>query len=132
MLFWTETGNNTHEAVVILLNSHPRNDPSQTKKTCYALLKRCYELISDVLLWTVIHGNNHFVQPKTTYLPKLCMDTRCSLQELSGAKNDKGWGEERIQKFRAINTTWWYIYIVTPTCAQPAFKVLFVPAKSTS
>ena len=50
------------------------------------------ELISDNLLWTPTHGNTSVGQPAKTYIYQLCKDTRCCLEHLPGAKDDRdGW-----------------------------------------
>ena len=40
------------------------------------------ELISGVLLWTTSHGCGSDAWPRRTYLQKLCVNTRCSLEDL--------------------------------------------------
>ena len=52
------------------------------------------ELISDVLLWTPSHGRAKVEGPVRTYIQKLCVNTGCRLEELSGAMDDRdGWPE---------------------------------------
>ena len=52
------------------------------------------ELISDVLLWTPLHGRAKAGRPARTYIQQLCVNTRCSLEDLSGAMDDReGWWE---------------------------------------
>ena len=52
------------------------------------------KLISDVLLWTSIHGRTRAGRPERTYPHQLCADTVCSLEDLPGAMDDRD-GEER-------------------------------------
>ena len=47
------------------------------------------ELISDVLFWTSSHGRTSIGLPVRSYLQQLCTDTRCSLEDLPGAMNDR-------------------------------------------
>ena len=47
------------------------------------------ELISDVLLWTPTYGRAKAGQPARTYIQQLCEDTRCSLEDLLEAMNDR-------------------------------------------
>ena len=53
------------------------------------------KLISDILLWTPSHGRARVGQPRRTYLQQLCMDTRCSLEDLPEVMNDKDERQER-------------------------------------
>ena len=47
------------------------------------------KLISDVLLWTPLHGHASVDQLTRTYIQQLCTDTGCSLEDLSGAIYDR-------------------------------------------
>ena len=58
------------------------------------------ELISDVLLWTPIHGYVKVGQPARTYLHQLCADRGCSLEDLLEAMDDRdGWGERESENW---------------------------------
>ena len=66
------------------------------------------EHISDVLLWTPSHGRTKAGRPARTYIQQLSVDTRCSLEDLSEAMdNREGW-RERVRDIRADGVTWWY------------------------
>ena len=55
------------------------------------------EHISDVLLWTPAYGRNSDGRPVRIYLHQLRADTRCNLEDLPGAMNDKdGWWERMM------------------------------------
>ena len=47
------------------------------------------ELISDVLLWTLIYGRTKAGRPARTYIQQLCGDTGCSPEDLPEAMNDR-------------------------------------------
>ena len=46
------------------------------------------ELIRDVLLWTLSHGQAKIGQPAGTYLQQLCVDTGCSKEDLLGDRDE--------------------------------------------
>ena len=66
------------------------------------------KLISDVLLWTPLHGQAKAGQPAQTYKQQLCEDTRCSPEDLPEAMNDWEEWRERVRDTRAGGTTWWW------------------------
>ena len=49
-------------------------------------------LISDVLLWTPLHGRAKAGRPARTYIQQLCADTGCSPEDLPKAMDDRGCG----------------------------------------
>ena len=58
--------------------------------------------------WTITHRRTSVGWPARTNLHQVCAETWCSLQDLSGAKDDR--------ENRAISMNWWdyiYIYIYT-------------------
>ena len=63
------------------------------------------ELISDMLLWTPSHRRAKVGQPARTYLQQLCADTRCSLEDLPGAMDNRDGWRERVWEIRAISGT---------------------------
>ena len=66
------------------------------------------ELISDVLLWTPLHGQAKTGQPAQTYKQQLCVDTGCSSEDLLEAMDDKeGWWE-RVRDSHDDGATWWW------------------------
>ena len=61
------------------------------------------ELISDIVMWTPLHGRVKAGQPARTYTQQFCADTGCSLKDLPGAMDDReGWWE----RFREIHLVW--------------------------
>ena len=47
------------------------------------------KLISDILLWTPLHGRAKAVKQARTYKQQLCADKGCSLEDLSEAMYDR-------------------------------------------
>ena len=74
------------------LRSHLTNHPSKTTKICCALLD---ELISDVLLWSSIHGHPNVGRLARIYIHQLSSDTGCSLEDLSGVMDERERERER-------------------------------------
>ena len=69
------------------------------------------ELISDVLLWTPLHGRAEAGRPARTYIQQVCEDTGCSPGDLPEAMNDKEEWRERVRDIRADGTTRWWSFI---------------------
>ena len=63
--------------------------------------------ISDVFLWTPSHGRAMAGQTARTYILQLCVDTRCSPEELSKAMNNREGWRERVRDIHADGVTWW-------------------------
>ena len=61
-----------------------------------------YELISDVLLWTLTYGRTQAGQPARTYIQQLCEDTGCRLEDLPEAMNDREKWQARVRDIRAM------------------------------
>ena len=68
------------------------------------------ELISNILLWTLSHGQAKARQPARTYMQQLCADTGYSLEDLPGAIDDRDEWWEKVREICAGGTTrwWWY------------------------
>ena len=67
------------------------------------------ELINDILLWTPSYGGAKAGRSVRTYIPQLCADTGCSLEDhLPGAMDDRDGWRERVREIRAGSTTWWW------------------------
>ena len=58
-------------------------------------------LISDVLLWTPIHGRAKAGRPARTYIQQLCEDTGCCPEDQPEVMNDKEKWRERVRDIRA-------------------------------
>ena len=56
------------------------------------------ELISDILLWTLLHRRAKARQPARNYIQQFCADTGCSLQDLPEVMDDKEEWQERIRE----------------------------------
>ena len=70
------------------------------------------ELLSDVLLWTPTYGCAKAGRPARTYIQQLCEDTRCNLEDLPEAMNDREKWRERVRDIRAGGTTWWWWWYI--------------------
>ena len=64
------------------------------------------EIVSDVLLWTPKHGHSSKGRPHKTFIKQLCEDTKCNIEDLPRAMEDrKGWRKPFLE-IRAISTPW--------------------------
>ena len=63
------------------------------------------EIVSDVLLWTPIHGQAKVGRPSRTYIQKLCEDMECSPEDLPKAMNDREVWRETLRNIRADRVT---------------------------
>ena len=82
-------------ATVQPLASHLTNNSSKTSKTYWVLLeKQGQKLMNNVLWWTPAHTS--VSQPAKTYLPQLCADKRCSLENLPEVMEDRNEWCERV------------------------------------
>ena len=71
------------------------------------------ELISDILPLTPSQGQAKVGWPARTYVQQLCADTGCSLEDLTGAIDDRDGWQERVREIRASSTWWWWILLST-------------------
>ena len=71
------------------------------------------ELISNVLLWTPVHGQIRVGQPNRTYLQQLCTDTGCGMEDLPRTIDDSDEWQEQVREIRVSGTWWWYIFVYT-------------------
>ena len=72
------------------------------------------KLISDILQWTPpSHGRIKAGRPSRTYIQQLCADTRCSLEDIPEAMDDREGWRERVRDIRADGMTcwWWWWYL---------------------
>ena len=71
-------------------------------------------LRNDVLLWNLTHRQDNVAQPTGTYLQRLCVDTKFSLEDLTQWKIGT-WGE-RIKEICAVSEIrWWWWCILLKT-----------------
>ena len=66
------------------------------------------ELISTICLWTPSHGWAKVGQPAGTYIQQLRAATWCSLEDLTGAMDDRDGWWERVREIHAGSMTWWW------------------------
>ena len=76
------------------------------------------ELISDIPQWTSSHEPGKARWPARTSIQQYCADTGCSLEDLSGAMDDRDSWWVRVREIHASSTTWWwwwciFIFLVT-------------------
>ena len=81
------------------LTSHLKNYPSTRHGW-----RNKDELMSDIFLWTPIHGSACVELQAKTYLHQLCADTQCSLEDLLGAMDyyRDGWRKRERVRVREI------------------------------
>ena len=82
---------------------HPSQKTIKIGRTRYAghCWRRRDKLISDVLLWTPLHGRAKAGRPARSYIQQLCADTGCSSEELPEAMNDKEEWWKKVRDIRA-------------------------------
>ena len=66
------------------------------------------ELIRDVLLWTPSHGQAKAGWPARTYIQQLCVNTRCSPDDLPEAMDNRDGWRERVKYILTDGATWWW------------------------
>ena len=88
----------------------PISKTIQVQRTKHAghCLRSEDELISDVLRWSPSHRRASAERLGRTYLHQLCADTRCSLEDLPKAMDNR---DEWREKVREIYASSIYIYI---------------------
>ena len=91
------------------LYSHlpPITKTNQIRRTRYAghCSRSRDELISDILLWTPLHGLAKAGGPAKTYIQLLCEDEGCSPEDLPEVMNDRERWRERVRDIGASGTT---------------------------
>ena len=68
------------------------------------------KLISDVLLCTPSHGWAKAGWPAWTYIQQLCVDMRCSPEDLPKTMDDREGWRERVRDICADGATWWWLH----------------------
>ena len=66
------------------------------------------EFISDILQWIYSRGRAKVGRPVRTYIPQLCANTGCSLEDLPGAMDDREGWRERVREICGCSVTWWW------------------------
>ena len=111
-----------------ILNKSWRQHPTRQQLYCHLLLimktikarqtrhaGHCWrskkELISDILLWAPSHRRAKVGRPARTYTQKICTDTRCSLEDLLRAMDDRDVWHKWVREVHASSMTWWWLYI---------------------
>ena len=85
------------------------------------------DLISDILLWTPLHGQAKAGRPARTYIQELCADTGCNLEDLPEAMDDrKGW-RQRIREICTGGATWWWWWWMINIRGVLVFILLHIP-----
>ena len=98
------------------LHSHlpPITKTIQVRQTRHA--GHCWRsrdnLINDVLLWTLSHGQAKTGRPARTSIQQLSADMGCSSQDLPDAMDDREGWQERVRNIHADGVTrWWWMLI---------------------
>ena len=91
----------------------PTTKTIQVRRTRH--VRHCWrskdELISDVLLWTPLHGRARLGLPARTYLQQFCTDTGGRREYLPKTMNDRDGWREKFREIRTYGTSWWwYLY----------------------
>ena len=103
---WRQTLHKT--ADIWQRTTHHYNHPIRRTRHVRQCWRNKNELMSDVLLLTLSHRRARVGWPARTYLQKLCTDTRCSIEELPGAMDDREEWRERIREICACGlNSWW-------------------------
>ena len=87
------------------LTSHLKNNPSKMNKTCRHCWRTKDELIRD---------GTSVGWPTRTFPHHLCTDAGCSLEDLSGAMDDRDRWRERFRGICASSVTWWEYLVGHP------------------
>ena len=88
MLFWTNPGSKTPTKQQLYGHLPPISKTIQVRSTGHYLRSK-EELISNTLLWTPTHGYTSVGHPAKISTYQLCVDTRCSLEDLPGGIDDR-------------------------------------------
>ena len=76
------------------------------------------ELISDVFLWTLLHGRQKAGRPARTKIQQLKTDAGCSSEDQPEAMDDREGWRERVRDICADGARWWWYYLPTPPLGQ--------------
>ena len=63
-------------------------------------------------------------RPARTYIKQLCEDTRCSLEDLPEAMNNREKGRERVKDIRASGMTWWWLPLRKTGIQSPDYSII--------
>ena len=75
------------------------------------------KVISDVLLWILLHGQANAGRPARTYIQQLYADTKQNPEDLPEAMDDREGLQERVRDICADGTMWWWWMIII-VCKQ--------------
>ena len=89
---------------------HSRLDEQDTTGHCWISKG---ELIGDELLWTPSHGRAKVEWPARTYLPQLCTDRECSLEDLPSGMEVRNEWQEKFREIHARGRPWWSVIQVS-------------------
>ena len=114
--YWTSSGGSSPQSTSCTATDHPSQKLSMLDETDMQDTAGEVGMNScDILLWTPSHGQAKTGRPARTYIPQLCANTGCGLEDLLGAMDDRDRWQERVREIYAGRTTWWwwckYIYI---------------------
>ena len=107
-LYWASPGgqppqNSSSTATYQPSRTLSKLDEPDMRGNCW---RNKYELINDVLPWTLSHGRVKVGRPARTYLQQLCANPGCSLEDLLGPMDNRDRWPERVREIRARSVTW--------------------------
>ena len=125
---WLQLQKNAASIIEQFLEAAPHKasavlPPSKTIKVRRNTHARHYwrrgdRLISDIVLWTPLHGRAKAGRPAWTYIHQLCADTGYSLKNLPGVMDNRDGWREKAREIHASVMTWWWYYLPTPLLGQ--------------
>ena len=123
--YWTSPGSSTTQKQELYGHLPPITKTVKIRRTRH--VGPCWrsrdELISDVLLWTPLHGRAKAGRPALTDIHQLCANTWCSPEDLLEATDDREGWRERIRDIRADSATWWWWWWFTSLVTWKVFSL---------
>ena len=77
--------------------------------------RRKDKVISNVLLWTPIHGHTSVGLPVKAYIHQLCADTGCRLDDQQKLLANQ------VKKIHAVSMPWWWFVKIAKTLSMKQF-----------
>ena len=116
MPFWTNIGSNTSQNSNCTATYLPSHKPS----------KKDEQGISNVL-WTLTHGHASVGWLARTYLYQLCVNTRCSLEDLPQVTVNRDEQQEKVRENCDVSVIWWWDPENFCHTKIMSFPVIYIP-----